>query len=173
MAQENTEKEGRISFIAAIGERTRALGKDGGLVWDIPGDLSRFRAITKGHPVIMGRKTWESIPAQHRPMPHRANIVVSRNGDYEAPGAIVCISLSDALTQAKRAEGAEEMFIIGGTSLFEEAMPLADRLYLTLVDDDTEGDVFFPPYPDFTKTIFEETHEENGIRYRFVDLERP
>lgn len=163
----------RVSFIAAIGERTRALGKDGGLVWDLPGDLLRFRAITKGHPVIMGRKTWESIPLKHRPMPARTNIVVSRNREYEATGAIVASSLAEALEKAHLSEGAEEIFIIGGSYLFEEALPIADRLYLTLVDDDTEGDVFFPPYEhEFKKILFEEAHEENGIRYRFVDLER-
>ncbi|KND46843.1 MAG: dihydrofolate reductase [Parcubacteria bacterium C7867-004] len=162
----------RLSFIAAIGERSRVLGKDGGLVWDLPGDLARFRSITKGHPVIMGRKTWESIPLKHRPMPARANIVVTRDAAYDAPGGIVCTSLPEAIERAKSEAGAEEIFIIGGTRLFEEAMPIADRLYLTLVDDDAEGDVFFPPYPDFTKMIFEEAHEENGIRYRFVDLER-
>jgi dihydrofolate reductase len=162
----------RISFIAAIGERTRALGKDGDLVWDIPEDLARFRAITKGHPVIMGRKTWESIPEKNRPMPNRVNLVVTRNPGYQAPGAIVCTSLPDALVRAKQENGADEIFIIGGARLFEEAMPIVNRLYLTLVDDDAEADVFFPPYPAFTKIIFEEAREENGIRYRFVDLER-
>ncbi len=171
MAQES--EEGRISFIAAIGERTRALGKDGDLVWDIPGDLARFRAITRGHPVIMGRKTWESIPLKHRPMPARTNIVVSRNAAYDAPGAIVCDSLVDAMRKARASEGADETFIIGGSHLFEEAMPLVDRLYLTLVDDDAEGDVFFPPYETyFTKILSEEKREENDLRYRFVDLER-
>lgn len=162
-----------ISMIAAIGTKTRALGKDGDLVWDIPEDLKRFRAITRGHPVIMGRKTWESIPEKNRPMPNRMNIVVSRNADYVASGAIVCTSLPDALEQAKTGEGAEEVFIIGGSYLFEEALSYTDRLYLTLVHDDAPGDVFFPDYSEFTKEIEREEHLEHLPPFTYVTLERP
>jgi dihydrofolate reductase len=161
-----------ISGIAAIGAKTRALGKDGGLVWDIPEDLARFRAITRGHPVIMGRKTWESIPEKNRPMPKRMNIVVSRNPEYPATGAVVCTSLQEALEKAKTGEGAEEIFIIGGSGLFAEGMDIMDRLYLTLVFDDTPADVFFPEYPKFTKEIFREEHLDHSPPFVYVDLEK-
>lgn len=162
-----------ISGIAAIGAKTRALGKDGDLVWNIPEDLARFRSITRGHPVIMGRKTWESIPLKNRPMPNRMNIVVTRNAAYDAPGAVLAASLSDALEKAKSAEGAEEIFIIGGSGLFEEGLPLIDRLYFTLVDDDTPGDVFFPPYEHFfTKEIEREEHRDHAPPFAYVTLEK-
>lgn len=162
-----------ISGIAAIGKNTRALGKDGGLVWDIPEDLKRFRAITKGHPVIMGRKTWESIPEKNRPMPNRMNIVVSRNSGYDAPGAVLAASLAEALEKAKAAEGAEEIFVIGGSGLFEEALPITDRLYLTLVDDDTPADVFFPEYEKmFTKETEREEHLNHAPPFAYVTLEK-
>ncbi len=163
----------RISGIAAIGATTRALGKDGDLVWDIPEDLKRFRAITRGHPVIMGRKTWESIPEKNRPMPNRMNLVVSRNPEYAATGAVLCGSLSEALEKAKTAEGAEEIFIIGGSYLFEEGLPMITRLYLTLVHDDTPGDVFFPEYEkEFTKEIDREEHHDHAPPFTYVTLER-
>lgn len=161
-----------ISGIAAIGAKTRALGKDGDLVWDIPEDLKRFRDITRGHPVIMGRKTWESIPEKNRPMPNRMNIVVSRNADYSATGVVVCTSLSEALEKAKGAEGSGEIFIIGGSHLFEEGLPLIERLYLTLVYDDTPGDVLFPEYPEFTKEIESEGHLDHAPPFTYVTLER-
>ncbi len=162
-----------ISGIAAIGAKTHALGKDGDLVWDIPEDLKRFRAITRGHPVIMGRKTWESIPEKNRPMPNRMNIVVSRNPEYVANDAEVCTSLPEAIEKAKSAEGAEEIFIIGGSFLFQEGLPFIDRLYLTLVHDDTPGDVFFPEYEkEFTKEVEFEEHLEHSPPFTYVTLER-
>src|SRR5262245_57390493 len=133
----------RISMIAAIGANTRALGKDGDLLFKIPEDLKRFRTLTKGHPVIMGRKTWESLPEAVRPLPGRANFVITRQLNYEAPGALVVDSIEEAIASAKIVGGNDEMFIIGGGELYTLGLPLADRLYLTLVDDDAEGDVFF------------------------------
>src|SRR5262245_44282616 len=94
-----------VSAIAAIGNNTRVLGKDGDLVWHIPEDMERFRNLTRGHPVIMGRKTWESIPSERRPLPKRANIVISRQTGYEAPGAFVVSTIEDALEAAKNAQG--------------------------------------------------------------------
>jgi dihydrofolate reductase len=122
----------------------------------------------------MGRKTWESIPLKNRPMPDRMNIVVSRNSEYDAPGAVLCASLEGALEKAKMGEGAEEIFIIGGSFIFAEALPIIHRLYLTLVDDDTPGDVLFPEYEKmFTKEIFREEHASpSGIKFVFVNLEK-
>jgi dihydrofolate reductase len=162
-------KEPVVSAIAAIGAKNRALGKDNKLLWTIPDDLKRFRAITKGHPVIMGRKTFESIG---RPLPDRPNIIVTRDSALSHDGMIVTHSVEAAIEKAKELDR-EEIFIIGGGQIYKEALPYTDKLYLTLIDDEREGDSFFPPYEDeFTNKTFEEPHEWNGIKYRFVDLER-
>lgn len=162
----------RISAIAAIGKTTRVLGKDNDLVWDIPADLERFRNMTREHPIIMGRKTWESLPAERRPLPKRTNIVVSRNADYDAPGAVVVTTVEDAIAKAKESVGSDEIFIIGGSGIFEAALPYTNRLCLTLVDDDSKGDVHFPEYLEFTKIIEHEAHPESTPPYEYVTLER-
>ena len=131
-----------ISIIVAIGTN-RVIGKDNNLPWRIPDDLKRFKELTSGHPVIMGRKTWESLPEKFRPLPGRTNIVVTRNADYKAEGVMVTDSFSSALSAAERADGANEIFIIGGGEIYKEALTSADRLYLTLVEDETLGDTFF------------------------------
>lgn len=160
-------------MIAAIGARTRAIGKDNDLLWHIPEDAKHFKDITMGHPVIMGRRTWESIPEKFRPLPGRANIVVSRDGSYQAKDAAVVTSLDAALAAAASAVGSDEIFIVGGGQLYTEALPRADRLYLTLIDDDAEGDTFFPEYEkEFAKVISDESHECKGLSYRFVTLEK-
>jgi dihydrofolate reductase len=165
----------RISLIAAIGAGNRALGKDGQLLWQIPDDLKRFRELTSGHPVIMGRKTWESLPEKFRPLPGRLNFVVTRQTNYEAEGAEVYGSLQKAIEKASAAAGGAdnaEIFIIGGGELYKEALPFADRLYLTLIDEEKEGDTFFPLYETvFTKILFQETHEWNGLSYEWINLE--
>ena len=163
----------RISAIAAIGATTRVLGKDNDLVWDIPADLERFRNMTREHPIIMGRKTWESLPAERRPLPKRTNIVVSRQNDYDAPGAILVSSVEAAIEEAKKAPGADEIFIIGGSGIFKDALPYTDRLCLTLINDESEGDVHFPEYPEFTKVVEREDHPEHTPPYSYVTLERP
>jgi dihydrofolate reductase len=161
-----------ISAIAAIGKNTNVLGKDNDLVWDIPADLERFRNLTRAHPIIMGRKTWESLPADRRPLPKRTNIVVSRNADYSAPGAILVTSVEAAIEAAKKAEGADEIYIIGGSAIFKDAMPYTDRLILTLVDDDAPGDVHFPDYREFTNVIEREEHPEHTPPFTYVTLEK-
>lgn len=175
MAQENNsdKKEAKISLIAALGARTRALGKGGNLLWNIKADMARFKSLTEGHPVIMGRKTWESIPQVYRPLPGRSNFVVTRQSDYLAEGALCVPSLSRAIVEAAKAPGADEIFVIGGGELYTEALSLSSRLYLTLVDDDVEGDVFFPEYPEFTEVREEELHNESSPSFTFVTLERP
>mgnify|MGYP002622516283 CR=1 FL=1 len=160
-----------ISIIAAIGERTRALGKDNDLLFKISEDLKRFKALTTGHPIIMGRKTWESLP--RHPLPGRINIVVTKQEGYEAEGALVVSSVEEALSKAKESPGNEEVFVIGGGEIYNAALPQTSRLYLTLIDYDSEGDVYFPPYNEFSKTIEEsEPKEENGLSYTYVTLER-
>lgn len=157
----------RISIIAAIG-KNRELGKDGGLIWQIPDDLKRVKELTMGHPLIMGRKTYESIG---RPLPGRTNIVVSRTADA-IKGCVVAPNFEEALALAKEKDQ-EEIFIFGGASIYETALPITDRLYLTLIDqEDTEADAFFPEYKaSFLTTV--ETKDYGGeIPYKTVVLER-
>jgi dihydrofolate reductase len=149
-----------LSIIAVIG-KNRELGKDNHLLWNLPGDLKRFREITKGHPVIMGRKTSESIG---HPLPNRTNIVISSHSSVS--------SLDAALTKAKFSPGSEEIFVIGGGSVYAQAIDRADRLYLTVVEAASPAaDTFFPDYSRFTKVLEESAHEENGIRYTYRTLE--
>ena len=165
--------ESRISLIAAISARNRALGKDGNLLWQIREDMKRFVEITTGHPVIMGRKTWESIPEKYRPLSNRTNIVVTRQSDYKAEGAHVASSLEDALAIARASEGSSEIFVIGGGELYKESLPFATKLYMTLIDEEKDADTFFPEYETvFTKKTFDESHESNDMKYEWLDLER-
>lgn len=161
-----------IAAIAAIGATTNVLGKDNDLVWEIPEDLERFRNFTRNHPIIMGRKTWESLPAERRPLPKRTNIVVTRQADYDAPGAVVVSSVEAAVEAAKNAPGAEEIYIIGGSGIFKDAFPYTDRLYLTLVHDEAEGDVHFPDYSEFTKVVERTEHLDHTPPYTYLTLER-
>lgn len=159
----------RISVIAAIGE-DRELGFQGELLWHLPDDMKRFKELTTGHPIIMGRKTWESLPEQFRPLPGRTNIVVTRQAGYTADGAVVMDGLSDAFMAAEKAPGAEETFIIGGGEIYAAALPYATHLYLTLIEETAEADTYFPSYDDF-KIIQEETGEGEPIHH-FLTLER-
>lgn len=161
-----------ISIIVAH-SRNMVIGRGNDLIWKIPNDQTRFKNITMDHPVVMGRKTWESIPEKFRPLPGRTNFVITRDGSYQAPGATVCRSLEDALKQAKEAPGSEEIFIVGGGEIYKQALPLADRLYLTVVDKEVEGDTFFPEYKNiFTKKISEEHKEFEGLKYSYLILEK-
>ena len=129
-----------ISLIAAVAAN-RAIGKNNELLWHLPADMAYFRETTRGKPVIMGRKTWESLPDRFRPLPGRRNIVVSRNTGYAAPGASLVPSLEAALAEAA---DDENTFVIGGAALYRQALAYADRLYLTEVAQRLDGDVFFP-----------------------------
>ena len=161
-----------ISIVVAIGKDrmgNNVIGKNNELLWHIPDDLKHFKAITMGHPIIMGRKTFESIG---RVLPGRTNIVISRNLSWNHPGCVVSHSLPEALAAAER-ENTDEIFIIGGGEIYKETLPGADRLYLTLVKNLTEGDTFFPNYPLFTKKVSEEKRDFNGLEYSWVVLEKP
>lgn len=159
----------KISMIAAIASGNRALGKDNDLIYKIPQDLKRFREITTGHSIIMGRKTYEAIG---RVLPDRTNIIVTRGKRKGERGIIVTNSLEEAIQEAKKSPGAEEIFIIGGGQIFQEALPKTDKLYLTIVEGNPEADTYFPDYSDFKKVVFEESHESDGLRYKYLDLER-
>lgn len=158
-----------ISIIVAIAENN-VIGDNNQLIWHIPGDLKRFKALTMGHHIIMGRKTWESIG---RALPGRISIVVSRNPNYLADGAIVVTSLEDALAKAQLDN---EVFIIGGAQIYEQALPLANKLYLTQVHKAFEGDVSFP---NIDKNLWKQVSSEkgkptetDGLEYSYIDLFR-
>lgn len=157
-----------VSLIAAVGSNG-AIGKGNLLLWSIPEDMAYFKQVTLGRPVIMGRKTWESLPPRFRPLPGRSNVVVSRNPDYAVPGAILALSLEAALAAA----GAGEVFVIGGAELYAQSLPLADRLYLTRVEDAPEADAFFPAPPaEQWREVSRRAGSGQAPAYAFVVLER-
>lgn len=131
----------RVSAVVAASENN-VIGKDGGLPWHVSSDLRLFKQITMGKPVIMGRRTWESLP--RKPLPGRRNIVITRNQDYEAEGAEIVGSVDEALAAC---QGEEEVSIIGGGQVYERAMDRTDRIYLTRIHLNVEGDTFLPDLP--------------------------
>lgn len=154
-----------ISVICAVGKNL-AIGRKNQLIWNLPNDLKHFKEVTLGRTVIMGDRTFESIG---RLLPDRKNIVVTLIENYEAPGCEVRNSLEDVLNEYKNKE--EEVFVIGGATIYKLSLPYADKLYLTLVDDaPTDADAFFPDYSEFKKEISREEHEEKGQKYAFVEL---
>lgn len=159
----------QITIIAAVG-RDLAIGRGGDLAYHISADLRRFKALTMGHPVVMGRKTFESFP--NGALPGRRNIVITRNTSYAAPGIETAPSLEAALDLA----GDTDVFVIGGGEIYRQAMPLATRLELTLVDAEMpDADTWFPPYDGnwaVTGSGDAETCPRTGLTYRFVTLAR-
>lgn len=159
----------RLTLIAALA-RNGVIGQNNALPWHLPEDLKHFKALTLGHPIIMGRKTWDSLG---RPLPGRENIVISRNPDFAAPGAIVVTTLEAALDHAA-ARGSKDIFIIGGSEIFALAMPAAHRLELTEIDLDAAGDTHFP---ELDRGVWQESARLNqtsaeGWNYAFVSYER-
>lgn len=148
----------------------REIGVQNKLLWHISEELKRFKEITSGHPIIMGRKTHESIG---RILPNRTNIIVSRDPDYSVDGAVVVNSLEEALQKARNKPGSDEVFIIGGAQIYNQALPVADKLYVTLVDSGfPEADTFFPDYSEFKNQVFEKEMESDGYKYKFLELEK-
>ena len=159
----------RVALIAAVAQNG-VIGAGNRLPWQLPEDLRQFRALTTGHSIIMGRKTWQSIG---RPLPDRQNIVVTRQRDFTAPGAHVAASLQDALATATLPE---PVFVIGGEALYREALPLAQDLYLTEIHRDYAGDARFP---EFARELWRETSREThrassvaGFGFAFTTYER-
>lgn len=174
----------QINIIAAIG-KNRELGKDNKLLWHIPEDFKRFKDLTSGHVVIMGRKTYESLPKKSRPLPNRVNIVVTRNSQvtilarsYQDSNSkvVVCHSIEEAIQKAKSYKlkvTSFKVFIIGGASIYEQGIKYADKLYLTLIDKEyPDADTFFPEYGEFGQVVFEKDGVDRGLKYRFVELVR-
>ncbi len=166
----------KLALIWAM-SRNRTIGRNNALPWHLPEDLQYFKRVTMGKPIIMGRKTWESIG---RPLPGRTNIVITKDENFTAPGIKVVHSLDEARALAESIgliDGAEEVVVIGGAQIYELALPAADRLYLTQVHAEVEGDAQFPM---FDLTQWEELGREdfsasgpNPYDYSFVVLERP
>jgi dihydrofolate reductase len=157
-----------LSIIVAMA-KNGVIGKSGGLPWYLPAELAYFKKVTTGHPIIMGRKTHESIG---RALPDRKNIVITHDKDYKAKGCVVVDSLESAV---KAAKGAEEAFIIGGESIYKLALPKADKLYLTKIDADIDGDRFFRYDTSEWKQVWSEKHakdEKNPYDFEFTMLER-
>lgn len=142
-----------VALIAAVA-RNGAIGQGGVMPWHLPADLAHFRRVTLGCPVVMGRKTWDSLPARFRPLPGRRNVVVTRNGAWQAEGAESAASLDAAL---QRLAGAPRVFVIGGGELYAQALPRADLLVLTEVDGEFAADTFFPAWD---RQRFEEVSRE-------------
>ena len=156
-----------VSIIVAVG-KNREIGKDNALLWQIPEDLKHFKSITTGKAIIMGERTFYSIG---RALPKRLNIVLSQNPDLKIPDVTVCGSLDEAIKAG--GEFSDEVFIIGGGSVYAQTIGLADKLYVTQVDKSFEADTFFPDYSVFNKVVFEsEPMESNGLKFKFMELER-
>ncbi len=163
----------KITLVAAIGQQ-RQLGLNNELLWKLPGDLPRFKAMTMGSPIVMGRKTYDSIG---KPLPGRMNIVISRNEDLTIDGVTVVASTEAAVTAAEKTD-AENIFVIGGGEIYTLFLTEADVLELTLVDDSPEADAFFPEYviPKSHENAFvevsRETNQAGDLRYHYVRYER-
>lgn len=159
-----------VSLIAGVA-RNGAIGRDNELLWRLPEDMARFKALTLGHPVIMGRKTWDSLPARFRPLPGRRNLVLTRQAGLQLDGAEVVASLAEALTLCA---DTPRVFVIGGAQIYAETLPLADRLELTEIEADFEADCFFPPWERqaFVELARERHTSAAGWHYDFVSYGR-
>lgn len=159
----------RISAICAMSENG-VIGKNNQLPWHLPADLKHFKKITLGNPILMGRKTYESIG---RPLPGRLNIILTHNTHFQAPGCTVVPSIDEALIAAKEYP---ELFIIGGATLYQELMPLTQRIYMTKIYQHIDGDTFFPPLDlkqwQQVECTDHEVDEANPYRYSFMIFDR-
>lgn len=165
-------KRPAIVAIAAIG-RNRELGKDNELLWKIPDDLKRFKERTTGHPIILGRKTFESIVGYlGKPLPNRQNIVVTRDSGWSYEGVTTASSVQEAIDKAQMMDS-EQVSIGGGAQIYEAALPYTDTLLLTIVDAEAEADSFFPDFADSFTAVSREDREHEGLKYAFVELQRP
>jgi dihydrofolate reductase len=160
----------KVTIVAAIA-RNGVIGRDNAIPWRIPQDLARFRALTMGHAVVMGRKTWDSLPDRFRPLPGRQNVVVTRNPHWAAEGADRAASIEDALDLLR---DEPHVFVIGGAQIYAAALPLADELVLTEIDAQIEGDTVFPTYdPSAFQELARVRHvPESSHPFSFVTYRR-
>ena len=159
-----------LTLIAAVA-RNGVIGSDNRLLWHLPEDMRFFKETTLGHAVVMGRKTWQSLPPRFRPLPGRRNLVVTRNAAFEADGA-ECVASLDAALQ--RLQDEHEVFVIGGAELYALALPHADRLLLTELERDFDGDAHFPPWPRGAFSTVSRTQHDSGqdFGYQRADYRR-
>ncbi|MBI2651821.1 type 3 dihydrofolate reductase [Candidatus Woesearchaeota archaeon] len=160
-----------ISLIAAMG-KNRVIGKNNSLPWKLPADMEYFKKLTKGKPVIMGRKTFESMG---KALPNRINIIITSNKNYKAKDCVIVHSIKEALKSAGNKNN-EEAMVIGGAKIYEEFLPIANKVYLTVIDEDFDGNIYFP---DFSRKEWKETKREehesdkvNPYKYAFLVFER-
>ena len=160
----------RLSLVAAVA-RGGVIGRDNTIPWRLSEDARRFRALTMGHPVVMGRRTWDSLPNRFRPLPGRRNVVLSRDAGWRSHGAERVGSLDAAL---RLLEGAPQVFVIGGADVYAGALPLADELLLTEIDAEFDGDTTFPPFDatEFEEASREQHVSEAGVPFSFVTYVR-
>lgn len=156
-----------ISIIAAVAEN-RAIGLNNRLLWNIPEDMQHFKKVTEGHPVIMGQNTFESIG---KPLPKRLNIVLTQDEKLKASGCTICYSIGEAVQVALRHDQ-KEVFFIGGGSIYQQALPLADKLYLTVVKGNYEADTYFPDYAEFKHVVSRRESRDDKYEYTFIELTR-
>ncbi|HEX3675637.1 MAG TPA: dihydrofolate reductase [Rhizomicrobium sp.] len=158
----------RISLVLAMATNG-AIGLNGAMPWRIPEDMKHFKAVTMGKPIVMGRKTWDSFPK--KPLPGRANIVITRDANWRGDGAVVAHSLDEALAEAGEAD---EIAVIGGAEIYKLALPRADLVHLTQVHRDFAGDTHMPPFDaaHWRETAREDHATPEGLAYSFVTLER-
>jgi len=146
------------------------IGRDNTIPWRLPEDMARLKRLTTGWPVIMGRKTWDSLPPKFRPLPGRANIVITRQADWKEDGAETAASLPDALALCA---ASEEVWILGGAQIYAQAMPLANRIEVTEIDENIEGDAFAPTLgPEWRQTAREDHVSANGMKFSFITYQK-
>ena len=146
------------------------IGKDNAMPWHLPEDSARFKRLTQGWPVIMGRKTWDSLPARFRPLPGRTNVVITRQAHWQAPGALTAASLADALALCRQAE---EVWIMGGAQIYAQAEPLAGRIEVTEIAQDFEGDAFAPALgPQWREAAREDHQAASGLKFSFITYQK-
>ena len=162
-----------IAAVAIIGVN-RAIGKDNELLWELPKDMKHFEKLTKGHVVMMGRRTWESIPEKHRPLKDRHNIVITKQDNYEAEGAFVAANYFKALQEAQTYANRNNclIFVIGGGQIYDLALPYTDTLHLTVVDDEPDAHVFFPPFDEGFNLVDARDDEDGGYKISFRTYKR-
>lgn len=157
-----------ISIIVAVWPHNE-IWKNNQLLWNIPTDLKRFKDLTTGHPIIMWRKTFESLPKKYRPLPNRTNIVLNNDSSFHNDGIIICNNIPDAIAKASEIDP-NEIFIIWWWMIFRQTLEIADKIYLTKVEWEFDADIFFPDYSMFNKIISKQDLEDNWYRLSFLEL---
>ena len=162
-----------ISLIAAM-SKNRVIGRDNDLPWKLPDDMKFFQRTTRGHVVIMGRKNYDSLPPSYKPLPNRTNVILTRQEGYEAEDCVVFDNLDSALNFSRK-EGEQEAFVIGGGQIYEQALEKSDRIYLTEIEAEIDGDTFFPKLSADWKEVSREHHsadERHQYAFDFVIYEK-